>query len=221
MQDVCKRLAAALCAALLGLTLSCCSAPDTAPAGPAAPEATPAAAEPSAPAFADGERTLAILHRLGEAPLCLKLSTDSETLFFSGDLTLYTDGENAACYLETDGETLETLLADGDEWVLRYADRTRYKSGDGYMASLLENLRALAGAEGYVFDCGEMIWDGSGFDYESFMDGERNVTMLFAPGTAELRLVLVDREPVEVLEISGELPDGVFSMPDGFSVIHP
>lgn len=220
MPNVCKRLAAALCAVLLGLVFSCCSAPEQ-PAPSAAPDAAPVSAEPSAPLFSDGERTLSLLRRLGTAPLCLRLSTNSDKLFFSGELTLYTDGENAACFLETDGEKLASLLAGGEEWVVRYADDTYYKSGDGSMKDLLEKLRALADADGYAFDCGEMIYEGESCDYESFMDGERNVTFLFAPGSSELRLALVDREEIEVLEISDTIPDGVFDLPTGFSLIHP
>lgn len=220
MQDHCKKLAAALCALLLIVTLSCCSDSEQPPAQ-GVPDEAPASAEPSAPLFSEGERTLSVLHRLGNAPLCLKLSTDSDKLFFSGELTLYSDGGNAACYLETDGEKLATLFVGGDEWVVRYADETYYKSGDGYMADLLEDLRALAEADGYAFDCGETVYEGAGFDYESFMDGDRNVTLLFAPDTSELMLALVDREAIDVLEISGDIPDGVFELPTGFSLIHP
>ena len=219
MPNVRKRLAAALCAALLILTVSCCSAPEE-PAPPAAPDAAPVPAEPSAPTFGEGERTLCLLRRLGTAPLCLKLSTSSDKLFFSGELTLYSDGENAACFLETNGEKLATILTGGAEWVVRYADDTYYKSADGSMADLLEKLRALSDAEGYAFDCGEMICEGESRDYESFMDGERNVTALFVPDTSELRTVLVDREAIEVLEISGDIPDGVFELWTGFSLIH-
>jgi hypothetical protein len=220
MPNASKRLAAALCAVLLCLTLSCCAAGEQ-PAPSAAPDAAPVPAEPSAPLFADGERTLSLLQRLAGEPLCLKLSTSSEKLFFSGELTLCIDGGNAACLLETDGEKLATILTGGSEWVVRYADDTYYKSSDGNMAELLEKLRALADAGGYAFDCGEMIYGGENRDYESFMDGERNVTMLFAPGSAELRTVLVDREEIEVLEISGDIPEGVFDLPAGFSLIHP
>ncbi|MBR5115169.1 MAG: hypothetical protein IK101_07755 [Oscillospiraceae bacterium] len=220
MQDHCKRLAAALCALLLSVTFSCCSESEPPPAQ-VAPDEAPVSAEPSAPLFSEGERTLSVLRRLGTAPLCLRLSTSSEELFFSGELTLYTDGENAACFLETDGERLASLLTGGDEWVVRYGDETYYKSGDGYLTDLLEDLSALADADGYAFDCGETIYEGASYDYESFMDGERNVTLLFAPDTAELMLALIDREAIDVLEISGDIPDGVFDLPTGFSLIHP
>lgn len=220
MPNAAKRLAAALCAVLLGLTFSCCSGPEK-PAPSAAPDAAPVSAEPSAPLFSDGERTLSVLRRLGTAPLCLRLATSSDKLFFSGEMTLYFDGENAACFLETDGEKLASLLVEGEEWVVRYADDTYYKSSDGSLSELPEKLRALADAEGYAFDCGEMIYEGESCDYESFMDGERNVTLLFAPGSSVLRLALIDREEIEVLEISDAIPDGVFDLPKGFSLIHP
>lgn len=220
-----KRLVPCLLSAFMALSFVCCAAenPDL-PATEASPVSVAAPSEAPCPFFADGARTLAVIRRLGDAerPLCLSLDAAPGVIDgFSGVLTICALGDDLACRLDSGGGELGMLLSGDTAWVIQFDGRTYYKSSGEEMLALRDRLRGLSSGGEYSFDCGETVFEAEAFDYESFVDGGSSITMLFPPGTDELRYVIVDRNPITVLRFSDSIPDGFFELPEGFSEIYP
>ncbi len=225
MPDYLRRLVPALLAAFLALFFVCCDAerPDSAASRPDAPSDGVVTEAPD-PLYADGERTLAVLLTLSDAQSPLHLSLDAAPGIidgYSGVLTVCALGDDISCRLGSGSDEYGMLLTDGTAWVIQYGGKTYYRDGGETILALRERLRGLSAGAGYSFDCGETVYDAETYDYESFVDGGKSITMLFAPGTDELRCVIMDREPVTVLEFDDAIPDGSFELPEGFSEIYP